>query len=222
MLTATATPTPSWGDVYSDLRKSVVRLAAPTGAGTAWVYEPGWLLTAEHVVRGMSAVDIRYLDEDNNSNLVTGYVRGTDRYRDLAAIVVDIDLPGLPVASGVFTRQTAKPVMSLGYSSNPPTGFPNVRVGVVTTAYSLDEGELAAFETDATFDPGDSGGPVVGLDGRVMGMSQASRVTAGPNYYRVQGQQRALSISEVVEVWDRLKRGDILNASSTTYWWHRE
>ena len=93
---------------------------------------------------------------------------------------------------------------------------------MVTTAYNLDGGDLSAFETDATFDPGDSGGPVVGLDGRVLGVSQASRVTAGPNYYRVQGQQRALSISEVVEVWDRLKRGDRVNASSTVYWWLRE
>ena len=186
------------------------------------MYEPGWLLTAEHLVRGLSAVEVRYADADNSPQSATGYVRGTDRYRDLAAIEVEIDLPDLSVASGVYTRQTAKPVMSLGYSSNPPIGFPNVRVGVVTTAYTLDGGDLPAFETDATFDPGDSGGPVVGIDGRVMGVSQASRVTAGPNYYRVQGQQRALSISEIVEVWEQLKEGERLNASSTSYWWLRE
>ena len=221
-MSATATPAPTWSDVYSDLRRSVVRLVTPTGIGTAWVYEPGWLLTADHVVQGLSSVDIRYADGDNGGESATGYIRGTDRYRDLAAIEVDTSLPALSISPGVFTRQTAKPVMSLGFSSNPPVGFPNVRVGVVTTAYNLDGGDLSAFETDATFDPGDSGGPVVGLDGRVMGVSQASRVTAGPNYYRVQGQQRALSISEVVEVWDRLKRGDRLNASSTAYWWLRE
>ena len=208
--------------MYSDLRRSVVRLVTPTGIGTAWVYEPGWLLTAEHVVRDLSEVDIRYADADNSPESATGYIRGTDSYRDLAAIEVDTDLSALTISSGVYTRQTAKPVMSLGFSSNPPAGFPNVRVGVVTTAYNLDGGDLSAFETDATFDPGDSGGPVVGLDGRVLGVSQASRVTAGPNYYRVQGQQRALSISEVVEVWDRLKRGDRVNASSTVYWWLRE
>ena len=208
--------------MYSDVRRSVVRVVTPSGVGTGWVYESGWLLTAEHVVRGMSVIDIRYAGADNNPGSAKGRVRGTDRYRDLAAIEVDIDLPALSVASGVFTRQTAKPVMSLGYSSNPPTGFPNVRVGVVTTAYKIQGGTLSAFETDATFDPGDSGGPVVDLDGRVMGISQASRVTAGPNYYRVQGQQRALSISEVIEVWDQLKGGAHLNASSTSYWWLRE
>ena len=200
----------------------MVRVVTPTGVGTGWVYEPGWLLTAEHVVQGMSVVDIWFADADGSSESAKGYVRGTDRYRDLAAIEVDIDLASLSVASGVFTRQTAKPVMSLGYSSNPPTGFPNVRVGVVTTAYNIQGGTLSAFETDATFDPGDSGGPVVDLDGRVMGVSQASRVTAGPNYYRVQGQQRALSISEVIEVWDQLKEGAQLNTSSTSYWWLRE
>ena len=209
-------------DVYAGLRRSVVRLVTPTGIGTAWVYEPGWMLTAEHVIRGLSSVDIRYVDADNMPGSATGYIRGTDRYRDLAAIEVDTSLSALSLATGVFTRQTAKPVMSLGFSSNPPTGFPNVRVGVVTTAYNLDGGDLSAFETDATFDPGDSGGPVVGMDGRVLGVSQASRVTAGPNYYRVQGQQRALSISEVTEVWDRLKQDDTLNASSTAYWWLRE
>ena len=155
----------------------MVRVVTPTGVGTGWVYESGWLLTAEHVVQGMSVVDIWFADADGSSESAKGYVRGTDRYRDLAAIEVDIDLASLSVASGVFTRQTAKPVMSLGYSSNPPTGFPNVRVGVVTTAYNIQGGTLSAFETDATFDPGDSGGPVVDLDGRVMGVSQASRVS---------------------------------------------
>ena len=57
------------------------------------MYEPGWLLTAEHLVRGLSAVEVRYADADNNPQSATGYVRGTDRYRDLAAIEVEIDLP---------------------------------------------------------------------------------------------------------------------------------
>ena len=50
---------------------------------------------------------------------VTGYIRGTDSYRDLAAIEVDTDLSALTISPGVYTRQTAKPVMSLGFSSNP-------------------------------------------------------------------------------------------------------
>ena len=208
--------------MYSDLRRSVVRVVTPATTGTGWVYESGWLLTAEHVIRGVSVVNVQFVDVENNPQTVRGYVRGTDQYRDIAAIEVDLDLPALPVVSRVYTRQTAKPVMSLGYSSNPPTGFPSVRVGVVTTAYNIRGGTLSAFETDATFDPGDSGGPVVDLDGRVMGISQASQVSVGPNDYRTQGQQRALSISEVIEVWDQLKRGAHLNSSSNSYWWLRE
>ena len=67
------------------------------------------------------------------------------------------------------------PVMSVWFSSNPPIGWPNVRVGVLTKRSVLPWVEdLSTVETDTTFDPGDSGGPILNLEARVLGIAQAS------------------------------------------------
>ena len=178
------------------------------------------MVTAEHVVSDESQVTIRYVDHNDEKQTVTGIVKGTDRLLDIAAIEVNMDLTPLRRGEDLHTLETAKPVMSVGYSSNPPTGFPSVRVGVATTAYRV-QGKIGAFETDAQFDPGDSGGAVVNLQGEVVGVSQATRKGTASGSQRVQGQQIVLSISEVEKVWDQLKRGDRMNASEQ-YWWHSQ
>ena len=200
----------------------MVRLSTTEGIGTGWVYEPGWLVTAAHVVAGNHAqVTVEYTDAQGSYKTASGFVRGRDHLRDIAAIEVDIDLPVLPAEDGIYTADTSKPVMSLGYSSDPPAGWPNVRAGVVTTSFLIVEHDLAVFEVDAQFDPGDSGGPVVDLEGHVVGVSQASK-TRTTSLQRIQGQQLVLNIREVQEIWSQLKGGAQINVFGPGYWWESQ
>ena len=112
-------------------------------------------------------------------------------------------------------------VMSVGISSSPPVGWPNIRVGAMTTlaVFSwLDD--LVALETDATFDPGDSGGPIFDLNGDVIGIAQASNTTTGSGK-RTQGRQMGVDISEVQAVWAQLKAGQHLNSHLNYWFWRR-
>ena len=109
--------------------------------------------------------------------------------------------------------------LTVGYSSDPPIGCPSIRVGILTTVSELPWLEnLKAIETDAAFDPGDSGGPILDLNGNVIGIAQATVIRTGSQ--RIQGRQLAVGIREVEAVWEQLKRNERLNQGSD-YWIHR-
>ena len=70
--------------------------------------------------------------------------------------------------------------LTVGYSSDPPIGWPSIRVGILTTVSELPWLEnLKAIETDAAFDLGDSGGPILDLNGNVIGIAQATVTRIG-------------------------------------------
>ena len=215
---------PTWTDIYNDIRRSVVLVETSAGIGTGWVYEEGWIITADHVVQGVTVVDIHYMDRQENVKTARARVTGKDRFRDLAALRLTTPtyLEPLPNIHELYTRDTATSIMSVGYSSDPPIGWPNVRVGVMTTlAVLLYQNDEVVFETDATFDPGDSGGPIFDMQGRIVGMCQAAVVrTYGGQ--RTQGRQMALAISEIEAVWNDLKSGRTVNANADYYWWEYE
>lgn len=220
----TPTPIPTWNEVYKRLRRGVVLVVTPDGRGTGWVYERGWLVTVAHVVEHHRSVTVRYEDATGADRSVTASVMGTDQHRDLAAIRLPahVQLTILGGRNRPSTWDSGMAVMSMGYSSNPPVGWPNIRVGALTTmaVYPwLDD--LYAIETDATFDPGDSGGPIVDLDGNVIGVAQASRTATHSGGQRVQGRQSGVSIKEVQEVWAQLKRGERMNAQLSYWFWRR-
>ena len=82
-------------------------------------------------------------------------VLGRDRLHDVAAIELkDIDLPPIPGRRDVEAKDGGEAVMTVGYSSDPPIGWPSTRVGILTTVSELPWLEnLKAIETDASFDP---------------------------------------------------------------------
>ena len=201
-----------------------MEIRTDSGRGSGWVYEEGWIITADHVVEGREEVTVFYENRQGEEQSVPATVRGRDSLLDLAALQVTepADLPeGTARSRRIYTRDTGLEVMSLGYASNPPTGWPNVRVGILTTSglYTLppNDQQIAALESDAAFDPGDSGGPVLTREGRIIGMVQAGRARTWSGQ-RVQGRQKALSIDMIEEVWDQLMAGQVLN-SAQDYWW---
>jgi serine protease Do len=112
-----------------------------------------WVLTAEHCIPP-KGVDIEV------NHLVARVVK-TDKDLDLALIQTDWDLATIELRKG----QTApgEVVLAIGYAWDEPLIVLHRYVGRV-----IDE----AVFTDGTFIPGMSGGPVVDLDGKLVGMVQ--------------------------------------------------
>ena len=157
-----------------------VHLAASTadggpvrGAGSGFVYdERGYVVTNAHVVRSAAEVELRFSD----GSWRTGEVVGTDAYTDLAVVFV-ADLPdgAVPLSIALDNPEPGERVAAFG---NPMGLDGTMTTGVVSgTSRSTPSGNGFAIpdtiQTDAAVNPGNSGGPLVRIDGRVVGVNRA-------------------------------------------------
>ena len=145
-----------------------VRIQTSYGVGSGFLVAPGMVATNLHVVAGVETADIQFSDQSTR----TGQVVSASDTLDLAVIQVTQPAGAATLswgdANAVSSGQT---VYGIGF----PLGFagpPSVAKGSVSRMVNLDG--IAAIQTDAALNPGNSGGPLVDSCGRVVGI-----VTAG-------------------------------------------
>jgi S1-C subfamily serine protease len=127
------------------------------------------MVTNEHVVAGASEYYIRFSETDWREVDVVG----TDVYSDLAVIDVD-EVPSAVSAPTMLdsTPEIGTQVVAIG---NPFGLSGSVSEGIVSGVDRTLEGAnnfsiAAGIQTDAAVNPGNSGGPLVTLDGDVVGV----------------------------------------------------
>jgi len=214
---STATPQPppaNFSDVFAEYVHSVFRIETSSGMGTGWLIEPGLILTNQHVVEGSTIVSVR----QNQQSLFTARVLAVDKPRDIALLSFDVsqtflDPMAKPLPTGAaYLSDIASSMMAMGYSGGltpledgtvgPATANIGVLSGIVNfTFYDVDN-----LVIDAAVDPGDSGGPVLNLDGEVVGMTRAAQVSSGLGQ-RVVGTFYAVDWEEIRDALPTLKRG---------------
>jgi serine protease Do len=153
-------------------------------AGTGFVFGAnGIIATNAHVVSGATTVTVTFSDQSSSP----GTVIGTDTVHDLAIIKVDrTGLVPLPLGSSAALR-VGQSVIAIG-NALALQGSPTASMGIVSaldrTVTASAEGTSAAttyenlVQTDASINPGDSGGPLIALDGTVVGIDTAGTTTA--------------------------------------------
>src|SRR5438093_5202569 len=140
-----------------------------TGSGVI-VDKDGTVVTNNHVVSDAKEVEVRLSDRSK----YVGQVIGRDPDTDLAVVKItaDRELPTVPFgdSSKVRVRQWA---MAVG---NPFSLDRTVTVGVVS-GLERDAVRLSRYEafiqTDASANPGNSGGPLFNINGEVIGINPA-------------------------------------------------
>jgi len=157
-----------------------------TGSGVI-VRSDGYILTNRHVVasavgNGSEIVVTRY----GQLTQIPATLVGQDAKNDLAVIRIDTDGP-LPVAT--LGRSDKLRVGTAVIAVGAPLGLPgSVSAGIVSALNRSPSEPQAnggailltgAIQTDAAINPGSSGGPLLGDDGRVVGIITAIGAVPG-------------------------------------------
>lgn len=141
-------------------------------AGSGFVLDgDGRIVTNAHVVSGVTSVQVTFAD----GRSVPAQVVGKDEETDLAVLAVapeGLDLRPLELGDSSTVRPGDR-VLAVGN----PTGYPPTagsgrisgagRRVEVADGYVIDD----LLVTDAVIEPASSGGPLVGSDGRVVGIT---------------------------------------------------
>jgi S1-C subfamily serine protease len=175
--------------VYEAVEPGVVDVAADlrylqeTAKGTGFVIDAaaGLILTNNHVIDGATSVMVTPVTSGLS---YPARILGYDRADDVALLQVR-GAPGLKaVRIGSSARaRTGAPVLAIG-NEGGQGGSPTVAPGVISSldrtiiasdkSSDLTETLYGMLQTSADIRPGDSGGPLAGADGRVIGIDTAA------------------------------------------------
>jgi putative serine protease PepD len=193
---AAARSTSTVGAVYKASAASVVEITvnSQTGSsqfggggtqqaqGSGFVYdEQGHIVTNQHVVDGAQSIKVMF----SNGKTYDATVVGTDSSTDLAVLKVDAPASLLsPLALGDSTGlEVGDGVIAIG----SPFGLEEtVTTGIVSALhreikapnnFAIDD----AIQTDAAINHGNSGGPLLDLSGKVVGVNSQIESESGGN-----------------------------------------
>jgi putative serine protease PepD len=158
--------------IYRLARKGVVEVTSPQGQGSGFVYDTnGHVLTNQHVVAGTSSLTVKLW----NGKTYKASVVGTDPSTDLAVLKISAPSSALfPLVLGDSSKLVVgDSVVAIG----SPFGLDEtVTSGIVSAlhremtspnGFAIDD----SIQTDAAINHGNSGGPLLSTQGRVIGIN---------------------------------------------------
>jgi len=162
-----------WSDVWPPIRP-YTHYEKVTSLGSGFIVSSdGFILTNAHVIAGASKISVTLSDD----SVYPAQVMGTDMGNDLALLKIEAGR-GLPVAR--FGDADEVEVGSWAIAVGSPFGFTEtVTVGVISAKGRVVRQERGRrvmrdlLQTDAAINFGNSGGPLVNIEGEVIGINQA-------------------------------------------------
>ena len=198
---ATAEPvaesTSSTAAVYQRVKDGVVEIHAQTNGqtdpfggqtpgaeatGSGFVIDKdGHIVTNQHVVAGATSVTVQF----SNGNELDAKVIGTDPSTDIAVVDVDVDLPASELTPLRFGSSASLDVGDAVIAIGSPFGLEGTLTSGVVSGLGREIQSPNGFtienavQTDASLNHGNSGGPLLDGQGRVVGVAAQIRSESG-------------------------------------------
>lgn len=152
-------------DMMPELVKAVVTIGTKDGHGSGFlITNDGYLLTNAHVVEDNATVQVRF----QQGFSLEGQVLKVNTDFDLALIKVPgTDLPALTIGDDKVV-QVGEEVYAIGTPLDEKLGQ-SVTRGIVSGKRDLED--RAYIQTDVSINHGNSGGPLIDMDGKVIGVT---------------------------------------------------
>ncbi len=175
---STAMPAVSSGSMdiptmYKKYGAGVVRVEHSTGLGSGFVIDSeGHILTNAHVVDGAKGeITVSFSNEER----VVAKVIGIDNATDVALLKVDLPASALTVIplGDSATQQVGDPVVAIGNPFGQDRTVTSGIISAVARSIQAPNGFMIndAIQTDASINHGNSGGPLLNMQGRVIGIN---------------------------------------------------
>src|SRR5205823_1155295 len=141
---------------------------APEALGSGVIIDnQGDIVTNQHVVASQQSLSVIFAD----GTQVPATLVGQDAYSDLAVIKVDAKVPAVAQFGDSDNLEPGQPVVAIGTALGDYKN--TVTAGVVSGLHRrLSDGDTSTqdlIQTDAAINHGNSGGPLLDLDGNVVG-----------------------------------------------------
>ena len=198
-------------NVDEEVRGSFSRL----GSGSGFVIDSeGHIVTNNHVVQQADRVRIRFHDGSS----ATAEILGSNPANDLAVLKVPSEaVSGIDPVSFADSDKVRPGQLAIAIGS--PFGLDgSVTVGVISgTGRTLDSDISrlisGVLQTDALISPGNSGGPLLDREGKVLGINTAIRIAA-ESFFPAQLTQRsigfAVPVNSLTRMLPDLKAGNVV------------
>jgi len=190
---------------------AVVRVVTNKGMGSGIIIDKqGYVLTNNHVIEGSQSIKVVLADKHE----YPAYVLGRDEIKDL--VILKINAANLPVVTlGNSEKLTpGDEVIAIGYPLDL-TGSATISRGIVSAFRIDNEIGLTYIQTDASINPGSSGGAIINSTGEVVGITVSTiRVSGG---LPVEGMNFAIAIDSAKPIIPKLIAGESVLKPWVTY-----
>lgn len=151
----------------------VVRRPSRSGGSGVIIHASGYILTNDHVVEGVDSCEVIF----QNGQRVPGAVWARDEVGDLALVKVKVNWP-LPVAKFGDSQsvKVGQAVLAVGNALglSLDNGEAAVTFGILSGTHRYQGGSRVygdALQFDAAVNPGNSGGGLFDLEGKLLGIT---------------------------------------------------
>ncbi len=149
----------------------IPRIRSADGSGVI-ISEDGYIVTNDHVIKDAREISVILNDE----SVYQGKIIGRVPYSDIALIKIDTEQGLVPIEfSSSKELKVGDWVIALGNAFGL-AGTPTVTAGIVSAKERVIETEddrtlTDMIQTDAAINEGNSGGPLVNLSGKLVGLN---------------------------------------------------